>query len=64
MTNSADPDQLAEEANWSGSTLFAKKGHVVLSKRRVKHPIIISAVRFKMVLLFEFFCFCLPVNPL
>ena len=24
MTNSADPDQLAsEEANWSGSTLFA-----------------------------------------
>ena len=37
MTNSADPDQLAsEEANWSGSTLFAKTGHVVLSKRRVK----------------------------
>ena len=27
MTNSADPDQLAsEEANWSGSTLFAKVG--------------------------------------
>ena len=25
MANSADPDQLAsEEANWSGSTLFAK----------------------------------------
>ena len=25
MTDSADPDQLAsEEANWSGSTLFAK----------------------------------------
>ena len=25
MTNSANPDQLAsEEANWSGSTLFAK----------------------------------------
>ena len=37
MTNSADLDQLAsEEANWSGSTLFAKTGHVVLSKRRVK----------------------------
>ena len=34
MTNSADPDQLASsEANWSGSTLFAKSGHVVLSKR-------------------------------
>ena len=36
MTNSADPDQLASsEANWSGSTLFAKTGHVVFSKRRV-----------------------------
>ena len=29
MTNSADPDQLASsEANWSGSTLFAKTGHI------------------------------------
>ena len=28
MTNIADPDQLASEANWSGSTLFAKAGHV------------------------------------
>ena len=37
MTNSVDPDQLASsEANWSGSTLFAKTGHVVLSKGRVK----------------------------
>ena len=28
MTNSADPDQLASsEANWSGSTLFAKVGY-------------------------------------
>ena len=36
MTNSADPDQLASsEANWSGSTLFAKTGHVVFSKRMV-----------------------------
>ena len=36
MTNNADPDQLAsEEANWSGSTLFAKAGHVVFSKRRL-----------------------------
>ena len=27
MTNSTDPDQLASsEANWSGSSLFAKKG--------------------------------------
>ena len=37
MTSSADPDQLASsEANWSGSTLFVKTGHVVFSKRRVK----------------------------
>ena len=29
MANSADPDQLAsEEANWSGSTLFAKAGSI------------------------------------
>ena len=28
MANSADPDQLApEEANWSGSILFAKAGY-------------------------------------
>ena len=27
MTNSADPDQLASEANCSGSTLFAKTRH-------------------------------------
>ena len=37
MTNSADPDQLASsEANWSRSTLFAKTGHVMFSKWRVK----------------------------
>ena len=29
MTNSEDPDQLAsEEANWSGSKLFAKAEHI------------------------------------
>ena len=29
MTNSADPDQLASsEANWSGSTLFAKTEYI------------------------------------
>ena len=29
MANSADPDQLASsEANWSGSSLFAKLGHI------------------------------------
>ena len=29
MANSADQDQLASsEANWSGSTLFAKEGYI------------------------------------
>ena len=29
MTNSADPDQMvSSEANWSGSALFAKAGHI------------------------------------
>ena len=37
MTNSADPDQLASgDANWSGSTLFAKTRHDVFSKSKVK----------------------------
>ena len=34
MTNSANPDQLAfSEAKWSGSTLFAKAGHDLFSKK-------------------------------
>ena len=28
MTNSADPEELASEDNWSGSTPFVKAGHV------------------------------------
>ena len=37
MANSADPDQLASsEANWSGSTLFAKQGKSGFSRTRVK----------------------------
>ena len=28
MANSVDQDQLASEANWSGSTLFAKTGYI------------------------------------
>ena len=33
MANSADPDQLASsEANWSGSTLFAKAGYILVAK--------------------------------
>ena len=35
MTNRADPDQLAsEEANWSGSTLFAKAGYIRVQQYR------------------------------
>ena len=37
MTKSADSDQLASsEANGSVSTLFAKTGHAVFSKKRLK----------------------------
>ena len=33
MTNSADSDQLASsEANWSGSTLFAKAGYIQIQQ--------------------------------
>ena len=33
MTNGADADQLASlEANWSGSTLFAKASHIRLQQ--------------------------------
>ena len=36
MANSADPDQLASsEAKWSGSTLFAKEGHIRVQQDRV-----------------------------
>ena len=35
MANSADPDQLAsEEANWSGSTLFANAGHIQIQQNK------------------------------
>ena len=35
MANSADPDQLAsEEANWSGSTLFRKAGHIQVQQNQ------------------------------
>ena len=33
MANSTDPDQLASsEANWSGSTLFAKAGYTQIQQ--------------------------------
>ena len=36
MINSADPDQLASvEANASGSTLFAKAGHIWVQQDKV-----------------------------
>ena len=36
MANSADPDQLASsEANWSGSTLFAKAGYIWVQQDKV-----------------------------
>ena len=28
MAKIADPDQLTSEANWPGSTLFAKEGYI------------------------------------
>ena len=35
MANSADPNQLAsEEANWSGSTLFAKAGYIRVKQNK------------------------------
>ena len=37
MANSADPDQLASsEANWSGSTLFAKAGYIRVQQDKGK----------------------------
>ena len=37
MENSADPDQLAsEEANWSGSPLFAKAGYIWVQQDKGK----------------------------
>ena len=34
MTNSADPDQMASsEANWSGSTLFAKAEYIWVQQK-------------------------------
>ena len=60
MINSADPDQLASsQASLSGSTLFAKTGHVMFSKRRVsftKCPKIANTL-FQDFLLFSCLCF-------
>ena len=37
MTNSANPDQLASEANWSGSALFAKAEHIQVQQEKVNN---------------------------
>ena len=48
MTNSADPDQLVStEANWSGSTLFAKAGCIRVQQDK----------GYNCFLFFCFFCF-------
>ena len=52
MTNSVD-----SEANWSGSTLFAKTGHVVFSKRRVKIQISQQTVLLGNFRNFAFLCY-------
>ena len=49
MANSA---KCSIEANWSGSTLFAKTGHVVFSKRRVNILIRRCDINFNKVCLF------------
>ena len=40
MANSADPDQLASsEANWSGSTLFAKAGYIQVQQDKGENSV-------------------------
>ena len=53
MTNSADPDQLASsEANWSGSTLFAKAEYIRVQQDKVNSGV----AYFQVVLTEEFYC--------
>ena len=39
MTNSADPDQPVSDL---GSTLFAKTGHIMFSKKRIKQSTVLE----------------------
>ena len=56
MTNSADPDQLASsEANWSGSTLFAKQDISGFSMTGVKFSLIVEK---HVSILHIFYCIC------
>ena len=53
MANSADPDQLtSSEANWSGSTLFAKTGYISwFSRTRVNIFVWTSTIYYPMLYL-------------
>ena len=42
MKKSADPDQLASDANWSGSALFAKVAHIPVQQDQVKQKCVIN----------------------
>ena len=59
MTNSADPDQLA---NWSGSTLFAKAGYIAVQQ---DNALKITEFKFGYYFAFVFkllFMFCISKN--
>ena len=43
MANSAEPDQMASsEANWSGSTLFAKRGYIHVQQDKGFKPLLLQ----------------------
>ena len=49
MTNIADPDQLTSgEANWSGSTMFAKTGHIRVQQDKESMDIIVCVYEQRM----------------
>ena len=52
MVNSADPDQLASsEANWSGSSLFEKVGHMRAQQDQ----------GLKLIVFYNYFCIIIHV---
>ena len=56
MTNSADQDQLASsEANWSGSTLFVKAGHIRAQQDQGYYYITCKALAKLQQIIFLFF---------
>ena len=49
MANNAGPDQLASsEANWSGSTLFAKAGHIQVQQDQGKLLVVVVSVKVRL----------------